>query len=690
MARRLGKTLADYLVIAISPALIMTLIGSLVFFLLQVFYRGQWEGRLHYILTLFVFAAVLIGRISIEEGTERATLFAIPLAIATFLGIERFVEIQDVPLAPLSGIINIGLIALIWWCAHKLTWDCTMIDETEPDAGEGVLESAGLDKPAAAKEKGTGLFCPEPGSSGQPPSDKRAPSPFPAPEGTTSREPLPGGWWARWVERRRRPHAPGVWVVYFSLAALPLFGIGQLFIPADSLEGRRYAFSLLCVYVVSGLGLLLTTSFLGLRRYLRQRRLPMPMLMANTWIALGCVLIVVVMGVALLLPRPNAEYAISELPFTFGSPGQHASPYAVDGSGVEEDQPWSRAGPKDDEGSKTHATKPADQNRKTEPRAGKQPGERESPSGKPGEGGKSQPSKKADRGEPQAEKKGKGGQDHSQAGKPDRQKKPQSASPDEEDPDRTKRDGPKQGESSPQAKDSDNDQQPREERRDQQRGSSRSGTQAEKPRDSNSSSAQDGSRFGSEHVTPPPVHGLEVLQSFGQAAEIFKWVFYGAVILLVAYCLWRSRAELLAALQNLLQGWRALWESLFGQRRKAALAAVEERLSRPSFRPFITYADPFATGTAGRYSPEELVKYTFEALEAWAQEHGCPRQPEQTPHEFARTIGQQVPGLADDTLRLAELYCQAAYARGRVSTASAAKLAQLWQNLHGETPVAGA
>ena len=61
------------------------------------------------------------------------------------------------------------------------------------------------------------------------------------------------------LERRRRPHAPGVWVVYFSLAALPLFGIGQVFLPAGSLAARQYAFCLLCTYTASGLGLLLAT-----------------------------------------------------------------------------------------------------------------------------------------------------------------------------------------------------------------------------------------------------------------------------------------------------------------------------------------------------------------------------------------------------------------------------------------------
>ena len=152
MATRYDKTLADYLVIAVSPALIMALVGSLVFFLLEIFYQGNFTGRLHYILSLFIFAAVLIGRIAIEDGKERAAMFAVPLGGATMLAIVRFVEFQG-PLGQASFPINFGLIALIWWCAHKLTWDCTMIDETEPGSGEGLLDAAGLGERAVGWDK---------------------------------------------------------------------------------------------------------------------------------------------------------------------------------------------------------------------------------------------------------------------------------------------------------------------------------------------------------------------------------------------------------------------------------------------------------------------------------------------------------------------------------------------------------
>jgi len=31
------------------------------------------------------------------------------------------------------------LIGLIWWSAHKLTIDCTLIDESQDSSGEGLL-----------------------------------------------------------------------------------------------------------------------------------------------------------------------------------------------------------------------------------------------------------------------------------------------------------------------------------------------------------------------------------------------------------------------------------------------------------------------------------------------------------------------------------------------------------------------
>ena len=85
--RRLHKTLVDYMVIAISPALIMLLVGSLCFFLLTALYHGEHHFRLSWVFGFFILGAVMVGRLSIEEGKEYAMLFALPLAAAVSVAV---------------------------------------------------------------------------------------------------------------------------------------------------------------------------------------------------------------------------------------------------------------------------------------------------------------------------------------------------------------------------------------------------------------------------------------------------------------------------------------------------------------------------------------------------------------------------------------------------------------------------
>src|ERR1700690_4444474 len=146
MVRRFKPTLMDYVVIAINPALIMVLIGSLVYFLMEMFYQGRYPERLHFCLTLFTFAAVLIARISMEEGWDRAAPFGAALGVAIILAMHRFVSYEVRSFEALGWVINYVLIGLTWWSAIQLTWDCTLIDESQDASGEGLLQTAGLDR----------------------------------------------------------------------------------------------------------------------------------------------------------------------------------------------------------------------------------------------------------------------------------------------------------------------------------------------------------------------------------------------------------------------------------------------------------------------------------------------------------------------------------------------------------------
>ena len=165
---------------------------------------------------------------------------------------------------------------------------------------------------------------------------------------------------------------------------------------------------------------------------------------------------------------------------------------------------------------------------------------------------------------------------------------------------------------------------------------------------------------------PPVVDSL-----FSGLTDILKLLFYAIVALAVLYGLWRSRERIWEAIREFLS-------SFFGRRRTAAGAGDADAQVVIPPASFASYADPFASGVAGRYTAEELIRYSFEAFEAWAREHGCTRGPEQTPHELARVVGRTHGYMAADAGNLAELYARAAYARGEPPATSVSQLQRLW------------
>jgi hypothetical protein len=679
MSKRLHPTLADYLVIAVSPALIMALVGSLVFFLLDILYQGQYPERLHFVFALFVMAAVLVGRISIEMGSSHAMMYAAPLAIVTVLALQRFVQYPG-DAAAYSLWVNVGLVGLILWCANKLTWDCTFIDESAEESGEGVLRTMGLDPPNAKKSPQTSEVLKTSEVSG-------------------AKEIADG------VSAKPRPHSGGVWVVYFSLAALPLFGIGQRFLPVENMDRRRYAFLLLCVYVGSALGLLLTTSFLGLRRYLRGRRLQMPATMAGAWVVTGCILIAAILSFAVLLPRPSPEYAISEVPWSITSEKRSASRYAVGKEGTEDSRKDSPHGEDHRPADAKKSGQPADgskdvqqkgqtqgakdgagadrsgndrgHHKATDAEAPKGSGSQRESSGQDApQSGKAGDGKSADSPRPAGNAKG-GSQQQGKSGAAGEQKGSQGQAKGSES------DEPKGSQDQAKASSPGGQKGPQE----QQQGRSSAGQKirreprADSKRDAKSQDADKGDppQPQTPQAAPQPPSPSWNFSLSG----ILKWLFYLALIVAVAYFGWRSRAALAQAWRDFLETLRAFWASLFGPKGGPKQAAAGEAASeaKAAPRPFADYADPFAAGWAERWPPDELIRYSFAALEAWAREHGCPRGPEQTPHEFANNVGDRSNRLKSHCRKMADLYSRAAYASGTLPPTSAASLREFWQQL---------
>jgi hypothetical protein len=172
----------------------------------------------------------------------------------------------------------------------------------------------------------------------------------------------------------------------------------------------------------------------------------------------------------------------------------------------------------------------------------------------------------------------------------------------------------------------------------------------------------------------------EMLNSvLGLIPHGLKWLYNLIFIAIVGYLIWRNRERVLEALRSFWQAIQDFWASLFGGRR--AEPAGEEAAAVPVAppRPFADFPDPFATGDAQRWSPRDLVAYSFQALEAWGREHGCQRGQEQTPHEFAGRLTACETALGREAGNLADLYCCAAYSTGGLPRDRVIRLQELWR-----------
>lgn len=641
MARpKLDKTLADYMAIAITPALIMLLTGSLVWFLAELGYDGGRPTRIRWILFWFVIGAVLVARIAIENGRAHAAMFLAGLAGATSLTIFKFAG--DAPLVP---IICLGVVA---WCADKLTWDCTLIDESEDASGEGLLQVAGIADEAELKDGDSATSSTDATEGATEDADQKK-TPF----------------WKRLFtnesERAGRPHAPGLWVVYFSLAALPLYGFGQVWIPASDEASRHFAFQCLLVYVGAALGLLLMTSFLGLRRYLRQRNIEMPTAMAATWVGMGSAIAIGILIVALLLPRPQGDYSIAEAIDYVSEEVQEASDWAfLDDDGGEGEGQLS--GPADADAEKGSATDPDQQGKPGGEKPGNQVAQNDQDNAEDGEGGKEEG--EGENGQESGDKQSDGQQSDGQQGEGEKSDGEQTAQNEDSD---DKQQG-EAGEAS-------------EEQSDEQMAQNDAEESSDESAEENSGeeeSAETEEAESSDTSTPESDSSLmdTIAENMG---TLFKWLVYAAIAAGVIYMAIKNWPAVVSFFRNL---WAELL-SMFGRKPATATddgeADSEEPVAPP--RPFSDFRDPFRSGKAAQTSPVELVRYTFEALQAWAFENNCGRTPDQTPMEFGQRLQSLRMKISNEAHEVSLLYAQVAYGGQRPDDSSMATLQKLWRKL---------
>jgi len=621
----------DYAIIAVAPALIMVLVGSLVLFCVGIFYDGPHAWRLNFIMCMFVLGIVANTRVGIEEGGVRAALLGGILGICVLVAVMRFV--------PGAVILAAILLGLVWWLSTRLVYDCTVMAGSIDSSKTGLMQWIRRDQSEEdSPQEATPPMEEEQGVTGQQEADSHEPKSF--------LEKLDA-----WLNPTNTKFAPGAWVVYFSLAALPIFGFGQAFAGNLNADSKWYLFTLLVAYVFAALCLLVTTSFLGLRRYLQTRGLVMPLSMTGTWLGVGFGVVALVLIIVSILPRPNAEYELAQLPFYQDEQERKASQVAVNKDGTKDNRE-DRSKTTDNQERTDENSRKSDETRKD----GKEPGNKIDKNAK-----KKKPGESQETDQQQSE--------DSQTNEKSQSKNQQDPESQENSSDQSKSQEAKsktdQGDQTSQKSD-----QPDQSQQDQQ---SSEQSEAEDQSSEQDSSDEPSQEQASQPPESPTSSFSNPLSSLG---DWLKLLVYTAVLAVVVFFVWKFWDDIVKA-------WNEFWASLF--RGKKEEMTEEEVVNEPMKKPrlaFSAFRNPFQDPAWKGKPLEEWVRYSFDALEAWAAEQGSQRREEQTPGEFATMLEKEHTELSSAARPTADLYGQIAYGSGKAPRETLDILRKLWERLN--------
>ena len=603
----------DYLLASIAPFFIIGMIGSLVFFLITVCYQGSYTQRLMWILGLYTIASVLIARIAIEQSRTLSYAYMLALAGATLLVTPQFFVVTG-PMAIFSFPILIALLVIVAVLADRITFDCTSMNEQVQSSGVGILQSLGL---IQSERNATEIEKPNLRK-----SDNQQIEPTPSERKTAD----------------SRKHNPGVWVLYFALLALPLFGLGQLII--QNPEDRSWAFKCLFLYLLCSLCLLVLIALLSLRKYLRERGVPMDTSFAIRWLAIGMLSVFAMLCVLSLLPLPGKSLLSMDMPFRITSRDDLKTsrwgwgPEGVPKEGGKPGQPQDGAKPQGEPDPKQPNVDPENQR---QPGAGKQASDQKS-DGKQSDGEQSD-----------------GKQSDGEQGE-----------------------GQKQGVSSEGPKNKQADQASKGEKRDSQNEDERDGKKDEKGEKQDQQKQQEPGKAGNQpkpqeqQQAPPPTQSMSIQWNFSAA---FQWLamFVLAIVAIVFGIRYRHQ---------LLQAWtefRDWLNALLGRKARIQVPVVDESVTliEDPCPPFQSFNNPFTAGN--RWTREQIVRHMYRATVSWGYEHRVVRRDDETPEEFMRRLARRFPQQQELLSMLGQLYNRIAYARGTVRNEEMKPMGDLWR-----------
>lgn len=612
LSKRHRLTISDYAVVALCPSLIVLLLSSLVYFVILCVYQGGYSSRLGYIWFMFILGTVNIARLSIEQSRGYATGYAAVLGIATFFVLSRF-QTFDGGAAAIAPIVNLLVIAGVWFLADRITYDCTLIDDDDDASGQGLLD---------------GLSSRDGETDAHPQTQSAAVADGSGADAASQTAAKP--------RRRKKKHQPGRTVLWLAAASLPIFGAGQVFLRSDPALQRSALFAL-AIYLFATLSLLVATSFLGVRRYLRQRGVEMPSNVSTAWLGGGIITTAIILLLCFALPQPGRMLANLELPASLQSPEWlKPSQYGWGSETAEsEDRAQSGGAPASQpDGQPDGESDGGDDSQQFESGQG---------DGKPGESGsaKGDQSGEAKNGDQQggtepANQSG-GEQSGGEQSGGEKSGGENSGNQSDSSPD----DASEQGKQSQQNEDSQN------------RESSPADSQPPEPA---SESSQ-------------PSQPSQWLPSF---THLLKAIIYLVLLGIIAAFLWIHRAAIA-------DFWKRITDWLSGRKTASTTSAIAaDALIAPTAppRPFASFTNPLTQGV----EPRRAVIETFQATEAWYREHGHPRRGDETPQEYTNRLTKTGTADRQTLARLTDAYNRIVYGGGSANPEDLQSVKAMWQS----------
>ena len=256
------EPLFDPVIKTLTPICVFGMLASLTYFMidLRAAIMPEGVGFMKYILFFFILAAVGLNRIRTEQEEHGCSwvVLSVALALVTLSVLTARAGTMGAFTGqrmgvPLALLINVVIVATIWFGADRITADCSLDGWSEESVAEGLFTTDGA-----------------------------------------------GG-----RRRRRGVRRPGLLIVMLALPAAVFFGLSRLLLPYASAEVRLHAWASAGAYVFFSLVLLALTSARLQHIYLTSRQVSVPRKAMAVWIAAGIVIAALSLGGARIFPKPN-------------------------------------------------------------------------------------------------------------------------------------------------------------------------------------------------------------------------------------------------------------------------------------------------------------------------------------------------------------------------------------------------